>query len=127
MKYIGKLGPDQVAAIGNDRNDRRRPEPRQVKIREGVYVIQNMLKTPGGLIRVTAVNEDGKLRDVHISGDFFFYPADDLPALERDLNGVQADCCSVTEKVVQFYARQTVESPGVQPEDFAHILVPNPE
>jgi lipoate-protein ligase A len=119
------LGPNQVAAIGNRRNDRRRPEPRQVKIREGVYVLQNMLKTPGGLIRVTAVNKDGKLHDVHISGDFFFYPAEDLPALECALDGVQANCRSVTEKVVQFYARQKVDSPGVQPEDFTHVLVPN--
>jgi len=105
-------------------NDRRRADVRQVKIREGVYVIQNMLKTPGGLIRVTAVNEDGRLHDVHISGDFFLYPAEDVPELERSLEGVSADTGSVTETVAQFYARQKVESPGVQPEDFAHVLVP---
>lgn len=105
-------------------NDRRRPEARQVKIREGVYVIQNMLKTPGGLIRVTAVNEDGKLHDVHISGDFFFYPAEDLAGLEQSLNGVAADAASVAGVVAQFYARRSIESPGVQPEDFARVLIP---
>jgi len=35
-------------------------------------VIQNMLKDPDGLIRGIGVNEDGVLKDVHISGDFFF-------------------------------------------------------
>jgi len=105
-------------------NDRRRPDARQVKIREGVYVLQNILKTPGGLIRVTAVNEGGRLRNVHISGDFFFYPAEDLPELERSLDGVLADAGSVTGTVAQFYARRMVESPGVQPEDFARVLVP---
>ncbi len=105
-------------------NDRRRPDARQIKIREGVYVVQNMLKTPGGLIRVTAVNENGKLRDVHISGDFFFFPAGDLPALEKSLDGVSADPESVTEAVAQFYARRSVESPGVQPADFARVLTP---
>lgn len=105
-------------------NDRRRPDARQVKIREGVYVIQNMLKTPGGLIRVTAVNADGRLRDVHISGDFFFYPAEGLPALERALEGVQAEAAAVTEATAQFYARQAVDSPGVLPEDFGRVLVP---
>jgi lipoate-protein ligase A len=106
-------------------NDRRRPDTRQVKIREDVYVIQNMLKTPGGLIRVTAVNVAGRLRDVHISGDFFFYPADDLPKLERSLDGVPAEAGAVTEIVAQFYARQLVESPGLQPDDFARLLVPS--
>ena len=107
-------------------NDRRRPDARQVKIREGVYVIQNMLKTPGGLIRVSAVNEDGRLHDVHISGDFFFYPAEYLKELERALDGVQADPGLVTEAATQFYARLSVESPGVQPNDFARILFPTP-
>jgi lipoate---protein ligase len=105
-------------------NDRRRLDARQVKIREDVYVIQNMLKTPGGLIRVTAVNEDGKLHDVHISGDFFFYPAEDLPGLEKSLNGVTADPASVTDAVAKFYSRRSIESPGVQAEDFARVLIP---
>ena len=40
-------------------NDRRRMDARDVKIREGVNVIQKMVKTPGGLLRITAINEDG--------------------------------------------------------------------
>ncbi len=125
LKYIGKLGTGQVAAIGNGRNDRRRPEPHLVKICEGVYLIQNMIKTPGGLIRVTGVNDEEKLQDVHIPDDFFFYPAENLPGLEHILEGVQADNGSVTETIVQFYYSQRVESPGVQPEDFVHVLLPN--
>jgi lipoate-protein ligase A len=105
-------------------NDRRRSGARLIKIREGVYVLRNMLKTPGGLIRVTAVNEDCRLRDVHLSGDFFFYPADDLPELELALEGVRAEHALVTEAVTQFYARRSVESPGVRPEDFARVLIP---
>jgi lipoate-protein ligase A len=105
-------------------NDRRRPNARQVKIRDGVYVIQNMLKTPGGLVRVTAVNEDGHLHDVHISGDFFFYPAENLPALEKSLEGVSVDPKAVSQTIEQFYARKSIESPGVQPQDFAKVLIP---
>jgi lipoate-protein ligase A len=105
-------------------NDRRRPDARQVKIREGVYVIQNMLKVPGGLIRVTAVNEDGVLRDVHLSGDFFFYPAENLPKLESALSGIPAQSEAITQAVAAFYASNTVETPGVQPADFARVLIP---
>lgn len=105
-------------------NDRRRPDARQVKIREGVYVIQNMFKAPGGLIRVTAVNDDGLLRDVHLSGDFFFYPADSLPELERSLDGVKAQNEAITQAIEDFYARHAVETPGIQPGDFARALIP---
>jgi lipoate---protein ligase len=105
-------------------NDHRRIDARQVKIREGVYVIQNMLKTPGGLIRVTAANEDGRLHDIHLSGDFFFYPADDLPGLETVLEGIHADPASITDAVTGFYTRQGIESPGVHPDDFARVLIP---
>ena len=105
-------------------NDRRRPLPEQVKIREGVYVMQNMVKTPGGLVRITAVNDGGLLRDVHISGDFFFYPAADLPALEDSLNGVAADTTSVTRAVEIFYTRRSIESPGLKPADISKALVP---
>ena len=103
-------------------NDRRRPDSRQVKISEGVYVIQKMLKTPGGLIRVTAVNQEGLLSDVHISGDFFFFPADHLMDLEKSLQGVAVDSTAITQTVEKFYQQFNVESPGVVPVDFANAL-----
>ncbi len=103
-------------------NDRRRPDSRQVKISEGVYVLQKMLKTPGGLIRVTAVNQDGHLSDVHISGDFFFFPANHLMDLEKTLSGVSVDPMAITQAVETFYQKFGVESPGVVPADFASVI-----
>jgi lipoate-protein ligase A len=103
-------------------NDRRRPDSRQVKISEGVYVIQKMLKTPGGLIRVTAVNHEGKLRDVHISGDFFFFPANRLMELEKSLENIPVDALAITQTVEKFYQQNEVESPGVVPADFGQVL-----
>ena len=105
-------------------NDRRRLDTRQVKIREDVYIIQNMLKTPGGLVRITAVNKAGYLHDVHISGDFFFYPAENLPALEKSLEGVSAEPEAITQVIERFYTNESIESPGVLPEDLAKILAP---
>ncbi len=103
-------------------NDRRRPDSKQVKIAEGVYVVQKMLKTPGGLIRVTAVNQGGKLNDVHISGDFFFFPAASLMDLEQALEGVAAETEPITAAVEAFYQERAIESPGVVPADFAQVL-----
>jgi lipoate-protein ligase A len=103
-------------------NDRRRPDAKQVKIAEGIYVIQKMLKTPGGLIRVTAVNQNGNLKDVHISGDFFFFPSADLVDLEQALDGLPAESNAITQTVTAFYQKHHIESPGVVPADFASVL-----
>jgi lipoate-protein ligase A len=105
-------------------NDRRRPDARQVKIAEGIAVIQKILKTPGGLIRLTAVNQDGKLNHVHISGDFFFYPAAGIIGLEKMLENVPAEVAAIAQVVETFYRQLSVESPGVVPADFARIGEP---
>jgi lipoate-protein ligase A len=104
-------------------NDLRGKREAQVKIAEGVYVIQKMYKAPGGLIRVTAVNRDGRLRDVHISGDFFIYPADSLTDLEAALDGVPGEVEPVESAIIAFYHRRKVETPGVTPEDFTQALL----
>lgn len=103
-------------------NDKRRTDASQVKIAEGIYVIQKMVKTPGGLIRVTAVNNDGVLQDVHISGDFFFFPSKGLERLEETLEGVAAEASAINQVVEKFYKENEVQSPGVTPMDFAQIL-----
>ena len=76
-------------------------------------------------MRVSAVNEGGKLREVHISGDFFFFPQEALPDLEKALEGTSAETQEVTSAVARFYEKQSVESPGVKPEDFASVLIPS--
>jgi lipoate-protein ligase A len=93
---------------------------REVKIRAGVQVRQKMYKAPGGLIRATTEVQDGVIAAVSISGDFFFFPEEKLVDLEAALVGIaEADAEAA---VVQFYAEQGVESPGVTPADFAQVL-----
>jgi lipoate-protein ligase A len=103
-------------------NDRRRPDLKQVKIREGIYVVQRTLKTPGGLMRATAVHEESRLSEVHLSGDFFFFPAQRLRDLEQALEGVEFRPDVIAATVEQFYQVHAVDSPGVQPQDFAQVL-----
>jgi lipoate-protein ligase A len=104
-------------------NDPRTPDSKQVKIAEGIYVIQKMLKTPGGLIRIMAINHEGVLSDVHISGDFFFFPSTSLIGLEHLLEGVQLDPIAITSRIEDFYKKNQIESPGVLPEDFSRVLL----
>src|SRR4051794_30949479 len=49
-------------------------------------------KTPGGkLIRVDFEVENGSLRDIVVSGDFFLYPDDALAEITGSLDGIPAD------------------------------------
>lgn len=61
-----------------------------------------------------------RIAEVSLSGDFFFYPADKLEALEDVLAGVKL--AAVEPTIAEFYRREGIESPGVTPADFARAL-----
>jgi len=98
----------------------KRREERSVKITTGVEVSRRMYKAPGGLIRATVETRKGHIVEVSLSGDFFFYPADKLEALEAALAGVELSV--VESAVAEFYRWEGIESPGVTPADFARAL-----
>jgi len=104
-------------------NDRRSPDLRSVRIAEGINVVQRVYKAPGGLIRATAVERDGCLYNVHLSGDFFFFPMDSLPALEDALERVEASSATVEAVAAAYFKNHGVEAPGVQPSDLAMALI----
>jgi lipoate---protein ligase len=104
-------------------NDQRSPDLRSVRIAEGTSVVQRVYKAPGGLIRATAVERNGRLYNVHLSGDFFFFPMDSLPALENALEGVEASSATVETVAAEYFRNHGVEAPGVQPSDLAMALI----
>jgi lipoate-protein ligase A len=98
----------------------KRVPGRDVKIATGVNVLQRLHKAPGGLIRATFEVKDKHLTWVSLSGDFFFYPAKKLEALEAALAGVTLN--RVEQAIAGFYAAEGIESPGVTPADLAKAL-----
>jgi len=98
----------------------RRMEGRKVRIAAGVDVKHLVHKAPGGLIRGDVEVTDGVVTSLTLSGDFFFYPADKLTALSQTLIGKRE--AEVEETIVQFYAKRGIESPGVEPADFAKVV-----
>ena len=98
----------------------RRMEGRKVRIAAGVDVKHLVHKAPGGLIRGDVEVTDGVVTSLTLSGDFFFYPADKLTALSQTLIGKEQ--AEVEETIVQFYAKRGIESPGVEPADFAKVV-----
>jgi lipoate-protein ligase A len=103
-------------------NDRREKAGREVKIAEGVSVIERIGKLPGGLVRESAVNAQGKLHDLHISGDFFFFPASRLVDLERALEDVELRIDPLAERIAEFFRTYGVSAPGIRPADLAKLI-----
>lgn len=99
----------------------KRREEWQTKIATGVEVVQRLWKAPGGLIRAIVETREGRIADISLSGDFFFYPADKLESLESALIGVELS--AVESVIAAFYQREGIESPGVTPADFAKALI----
>lgn len=79
-------------------------------------------KAQKGLIRVRASVEEGIIRDLMITGDFFMYPEDLLWRLEGVLKGSEADRTFLVEKIRSFYMSTGVVTPGVTPQDFAEAI-----
>jgi lipoate-protein ligase A len=95
---------------------------RQVKIAEGVYVVERVVKLTGGLVRLAAVVRDDRLHDAYLSGDFFFYPAEALVGLENDLEGAPAEAVGLQARIQAYFNAHRVEAPGISPADLAQVL-----
>ena len=103
----------------------RRPsgEGRRVKISSSASVVRNMYKAPGGLIRATLELSGEHIKAIELSGDFFFYPSDSIALLENELVG--RPLAQAPDVVRRFYVNNSLESPGVTPDDIiAAILGP---
>jgi len=99
--------------------------PAGVKIKEGVEVFYGLHKARGGLIRTAEEISKGKIEDITISGDFTFFPKEQLMGLEESLEKVPIEEDQIIEKVEAFYKKERVESPGVESKDFA-LTILNP-
>jgi len=134
-RLLGDLQParmneELVAAVGRERRRmldpawldfRRKPKPgRQVKLRTGVSLRQGMHKAAGGLMRARYELNEGRLREVNLSGDFFSYPPEAVARLEAVLEGIRQE---EAEAVIgEFYLRQGWETPGVSVGDWLEVL-----
>ena len=95
-------------------------EGRRVRIAQGVEVAQRVHKAPGGLIRATVETKHGRIVAVSLSGDFFFYPSQELADLEQSLVG--ATMAQVPGALEEYYRANGIESPGMTPQDLAVAL-----
>jgi len=102
---------------------RGKPVPgRQVKIRAGLNVIRKAHKASGGLIRADYEVEEGKMRGVSVSGDFFCFPRTGIRKLETRLEDQPMEQVEVLLNA--FYSEDRVETPGITIQDWLQVFKP---
>ena len=97
--------------------------PTGVKIREGVEVLYGLHKAKGGLIRTAEEISEERIEGITISGDFTFYPKEQLAGLEESLEKAPLKEERIVERVKTFYEEKGIESPGVESKDFATTIL----
>ncbi len=80
-------------------------------------------KAAKGLIKVDVKVREDKIKEIHISGDFFMYPEDSLWELEQALLGASARREEILSRVRGFYQKINLLTPGVVPEDFTEAII----
>lgn len=96
---------------------------RIVKVRSGLEVVHRMHKAAGGLIHADFTMEDGRMKNISISGDFFCYPKNSAECLAAALE----DCpvSEVNQTIAAFFETGETEFPGVTREDWVQVLQSN--
>jgi lipoate-protein ligase A len=97
--------------------------PTGVKIREGVEVVYGLHKARGGLIRATEAVSKERIENITLSGDFTFFPKEQLIGLEESLGKVPLDEENITQTVETFYEGKEIESPGVESKDITRTIL----
>lgn len=97
--------------------------PKGVKIKEDLEILYGIHKAKGGLIRTAEEVSERKIEDITISGDFTFYPKENLNGLEQSLKGVDLEEDQIIERVETYYEEKDIESPGVGSRDFAMTIL----
>jgi lipoate-protein ligase A len=94
-----------------------------VKIHQDVSVREAALKTPGGLIRVTARVRSGRIDDAAISGDFTMLPSFALDRIEEVLRGTALEANTVQSRIEETYRNINIQSPGLTTGDLTSAIM----
>ncbi|MHA1768534.1 MAG: lipoate--protein ligase family protein [Candidatus Thorarchaeota archaeon] len=88
-------------------------------------MVNAMKKTPGGLVRVSlALDVPGNfIVSSFITGDFQMFPQRAVMDLEARLKNLSADKESIYQVVEEFFGETGARAHGVEPEDFAGLIV----
>lgn len=82
------------------------------------------LKAPGGkLLKVECKVEDGILKEVRYTGDFFLVPEETIDQLEEYLRNTQATESIITQKIASFFNSKKISLIGLEPTHFIEVIM----
>lgn len=87
------------------------------KTRQGIH------KSRGGLIRSFVATENGMIKDITISGDFFLFPEEALFKITGHLKGAPANREKLQKIIEEIYEKENIQSPGTTPSDFTESIM----
>jgi lipoate-protein ligase A len=88
-----------------------------LEMKPGIY------KSKGGLIRSFVTLENGKIKDIIISGDFFLFPEEAIFKLLENLKGTPAKREELLKNIEDTFAEENIQSPGTAPSDFTESIM----
>jgi lipoate-protein ligase A len=98
----------------------KRSGGRTVKVRSGLELAQRIHKAPGGLMRAEFRIEEGRYRELSISGDFFCFPSGFVVRLEAGLEGLAVE--DLRRSIEALYAGVQADTPGIGMDDWLALL-----
>lgn len=94
-----------------------------VKVSADTTLTEAARKAPGGLVRVTLLAQDGRVRDLVLGGDFTCLPPDGIDRIAAALRGVALEPGALAAAASAAMAQGTIEMPGVPPEELAAAIL----
>ncbi len=80
-------------------------------------------KSRGGLIRSFVNIENGRIKDITISGDFFLFPEEAIFKILENLKGTPANREELLKNIEDTYEKENIQSPGTTPSDFTESIM----
>ncbi|MCC0076182.1 MAG: lipoate--protein ligase family protein [Rhodobacter sp.] len=94
-----------------------------VKISADTHLTEAAHKAPGGLIRTSLVNHEGKIADLLISGDFTCLPPEGVDQLAAALHGTELVHYAIEQAALGAMQELGLELPGISANDIATAVM----
>lgn len=88
-----------------------------------IFMKRGIHKSKGGLIRCSVVVENGIIKDIAFSGDFFLFPEDAIFKIMEQLKGKPAMRQEIQRNIEEVYHKEDIQSPGTSPYDFTESIM----
>ena len=84
---------------------------------------KNIMKVEGGkLVKVSLELEQGKIKYIKITGDFFMHPEEAIERIENYLIGVAFDRAEIKDNISKTITKNNIQLFGVDADSFAEAI-----